>query len=623
MKTIKHLLFFSVFILGLLLLRHSAFATNYYVDGVNGNDNNSGTSINNAFKTIRKIVFNGAGAPVLAPGDNINIAAGTYRERLSIINRTNGTANNPITVRSYNGEVRIDGSAAVTSWTKVAGEIYKATPGFAVRAVVIDNTPLYPVAALGTAEGSIATYDTYAKTSGLWAESRYLYEPSTGDLYVWAPGGGNPASHSELGVINTAHDTSLMDIMLWDMSYWVFDSLTLQFGDEGIYVDGDAPAGVTLKNSIVRYHNWSGVTNVNIALNNSVYHSFMNNWPRGRWPWIWGGWGGGLTVNPNGGLAENNLVYMNGGEGILVYNSKSAAGGTIVRNNTVYNNWSMQLYFDNFPNGLMERNFAYSIPDNAWKTNNGQIANDYDISKRLRGTGIGLANEDYYQGYCALDNVMVRNNIVVGARQGIVYLAEGACSTVGLHNAKIYNNTFVVPNAKQPGLTESASTDNYKGFQYNWVADTVGNEFKNNIIYASDPWSWTIVHTGNNSVYSGFVFDNNLIYHSSRASNIYWNTPMTHATWLGLSGPSHGIGDVTSDPKLVFPYGFTAASCNLSDNTSPAINVGADLSAYLSTDYLGTSRPQSAAFDIGAYEYVSGAPIDTTAPAAPSGLSVS
>jgi hypothetical protein len=54
---------------------------------------------------------------------------------------------------------------------------------------------------------------------------------------------------------------------------------------------------------------------------------------------------------------------------------------------------------------------------------------------------------------------------------------------------------------------------------------------------------------------------------------------------------------------------------------SPAIDHGVSLVDYFIADKAGVSRPQGAAWDIGAYEYVSGEG-DIVAPASPSGLSV-
>jgi hypothetical protein len=73
---------------------------------------------------------------------------------------------------------------------------------------------------------------------------------------------------------------------------------------------------------------------------------------------------------------------------------------------------------------------------------------------------------------------------------------------------------------------------------------------------------------------------------------------------------------VASDPKFV---NLASRDFHL-QSTSPAINKGLSAGAP-SYDFNGVSRPQGGIFDIGAYEYGGGAS-DTTAPAAPTGLSV-
>ncbi len=135
----------------------------YYVDAASGNDGNNGTSEQTAFKTIGRAVNNSA-API-GPGSTVRIKAGLYRERLIITK--SGTASQRIVVGAYgNGPVVVDGSTAVTGWTQVSGQIYKATPGFKVRAVVVDEEPLFPEKSQGPSWRAGGTSTGPPSTSG-------------------------------------------------------------------------------------------------------------------------------------------------------------------------------------------------------------------------------------------------------------------------------------------------------------------------------------------------------------------------------------------------------------------------------------------------------------------------
>lgn len=82
---------------------HVIAQTNYYVDASNGNDNNNGTALGTAWKTIQK-ACNAA-----TPNSIVQIKAGTYHE--NIVVNVSGTNGNPITFRNYmNEDVFIDGT---------------------------------------------------------------------------------------------------------------------------------------------------------------------------------------------------------------------------------------------------------------------------------------------------------------------------------------------------------------------------------------------------------------------------------------------------------------------------------------------------------------------------------
>jgi len=99
-------------------------ATNYYVDGTNGNDNNTGTSLGAPFKTIKKA------ASVVQAGGIVYICGGVYRENYyngqtnndPIVPAYSGTSGNPITFMPYNNEsVTITGCDPLSGWTQDNG----------------------------------------------------------------------------------------------------------------------------------------------------------------------------------------------------------------------------------------------------------------------------------------------------------------------------------------------------------------------------------------------------------------------------------------------------------------------------------------------------------------------
>jgi len=96
----------------------TACAATYYVDGINGNDANSGT-FEQPFETI------GKAAGLMVPGDTCMVRRGTYRE--TVAPAGSGRADARITFRPYaDEEVVISGCEPVTGWARQEGSIWKA-----------------------------------------------------------------------------------------------------------------------------------------------------------------------------------------------------------------------------------------------------------------------------------------------------------------------------------------------------------------------------------------------------------------------------------------------------------------------------------------------------------------
>ena len=94
-----------------ILLATNVSAQNYFVDPLNGNNNNNGTSVNQAWLTIQK------GVESIPGGATLILKGGTYFGKVTVPTSCNGTAARPTTIKSLDGETAIiDGSNSGTQW---------------------------------------------------------------------------------------------------------------------------------------------------------------------------------------------------------------------------------------------------------------------------------------------------------------------------------------------------------------------------------------------------------------------------------------------------------------------------------------------------------------------------
>jgi len=289
------------------------------------------------------------------------------------------------------------------------------------------------------------------------------------------------------------------------------------------------------------YMGYNGLTTVTDILvdGNQVYNTCLVNNSRSKDD----GWPSAISSSGNGNIrVTNNKAYNNYGEGIGFIGS-----GALISGNTVYDNFSVEIYLDNATNSTVEKNLIYT-------TNNSQF---YRFNQPA--SGIQLANESDVN---KLDNNKIINNIAIGGREGFSYYSSYGFSG-GLKNTVIANNTFyqatgtlllIQPDA---GHTNTVITNNiFYQTNSNPIANIVANPalgFRNNLWYG------------------------------------------------GNAGFAVGVGDVNANPQLVNP-GTTVASDYKLKAGSLAIDTGITLSQ-VNTDYAGANRPSGNGYDIGAYEY--------------------
>jgi hypothetical protein len=196
-------------------------------------------------------------------------------------------------------------------------------------------------------------------------------------------------------------------------------------------------------------------------------------------------------------------------------------------------------------------------------------------------------------GYHMQINAEVNNNLIINS--GLHDLDDNTYSVVSINtnylncydaschglegNINFSNNTIVGSGVDAQGFITSYGLVTAKS--------TATYKWENNIIWKNNSTPW----------------DSYVIYHA------HWSYPETsdHNLWHYSGGttvaPTWDTAPIITNPSFV----------NLGSNdfslqsTSPAIDAGTTF-ASTPTDFLGTSRPQGSAYDIGAFEYVSAAP---------------
>jgi len=254
-------------------------------------------------------------------------------------------------------------------------------------------------------------------------------------------------------------------------------------------------------------------------------------------------------------IAEGNESYLNGEHGIYLSNSGDRFE---VRGNNLHNNNNCGLHM----NGDLESGEDGIISD-------GVVENNI-IYENGEGGCAGI-NMD------GVTDAIIRNNLLYeNLGSGIALFQENGATCS--QNIQVLNNTIIqAENGRWAIIISGDDCDNIEIF--------------NNIILTFHEWRGSIVIP--ESGITGFESDNNIIMDRFSADDD--DSVISLSEWQSLGFDTNSI---IAAPGEMFE---NLQNYRLSGN-SPALDAGRSLQE-LDLDLEGTSRPQGAAFDIGALEF--------------------
>lgn len=547
----------------------------YYVDGANGNNSNSGTTATAPLKTIARSLR------LVAAGDTVLIKRGFYREGINLNGHASGTTGKPITFGSYgDGEVILDGSTKVGPWTQVDGTVWSAPIAFAPSAVVVNEVPLKQV----TKPSKVTS------CSGVWyVGGGYIIA----DMGTSSVGAGDP-NHADIVVPNSVEDQA--HVFFWG-NYYTFKGLTIRgSGSNGIWGQG---SHITVDSCVIKFNGKAAIAfqgagdSDNVVLTSHIYHNVLANWPRGNngYDQAGGGWPGTLTWFANlRPLARGNVVHMNGGEGIASYGTVNGvqSGHAIFEQNVVYDNWSVNIYFDNQANDTARNNFIFNHPPSAANFING------DTSLAKYSVCLMLADEysssDGTNNHANLAGTKVYNNIIAGCRIGIRDYSEKV-ATHGLKNVLLANNTIIMPRSSAP----YGGNDIFGIYLRDNGRNSTNTTIVNNIIYG---FVGDLIFSEAAGAIDGVTLNFNDYFSISGSSPLVAGIRLGKGklTLWKSSGNETGINSTYADPLLLEPAAFSVPGTTPYDyrkagpaRISPTLSGGTIQSSF-NTNFAGIPR---------------------------------
>ena len=609
----------------------SASGSTYYADPVNGNDSWDGSSFTfvSGSKGPKRTANAALAIASLKAGDTILLGGGIYREIMKP--NTSGTESNPITVGSYGrgtGAPIIDAGMKPGAWTQYTAQQQKtvwqtSTTGLAkitsaqpVLGVYV-NGPNGEFALREVMHGQV---DPYPGDPSLPSQTQADIKDNSSDFYydaanyvLYADFGGSlgvngDPNTADVSILYKSHDTTPEGALdLGSVDYYTFVGLTLRAGSWG--GSGSEGSGFTFDHCDIKFNGGGGLTfsgQKNTVKYSRVWMNVLDNWPRFNNGNTGGGWPGALVFYAaRDSSAIGNVIYENGGEGLIFYGTENGwtGSGNVARNNVAFDNFSVNLYFDNTQEVLVEQNYAFEHPRDPSQTFTDlfTISPGYanDFGRRMTPLALSLADEpgSAYDSQAHLANITVINNILVGPRALVDYDDGTAGVGHGLKNCIVANNTMVVPSWPLPSGDPS----------YGWSNGSKAGADKasfvqNNLILVQI--SGSIFEAAGSGIGAGITDDYNLLsgpgtWSTGNSTQTFDKWKAAHSGWDVHSVAADALlTDVsefnqTADKKPVYDWSKATPG-----NGSPARGAGVAQTTF-TTDFTGATRPGEA-YDIGA-----------------------
>ncbi len=223
------------------------------------------------------------------------------------------------------------------------------------------------------------------------------------------------------------------------------------------------------------------------------------------------------------------------------------------------------------------------------KGGSSQVVVDGNFFANITGTSGVVALGDGCDNTCDIDAehyACVASSVINNVMLNVPRLVDFQ----GAKNCSAFNNTAIGSATSSVAFKLLDATTNGTD------KECIGVAIQNNILYAKSGGLADVMQVGggtdNNSAASatGLAMDNNLFFNGGAAISYGQNHP--------ASADTHSI---TADPQFVNASGTSPTDFEL-QAASPAVNKGANLGASNAHDFDGASRPEGAAYDIGAFE---------------------